>query len=368
MTHTPAKEETCTEAGNTEYWTCSACGVHFSDGEGKNSIKLSSTVIAAKGHTLVKTNAVKATCTESGNTAYWTCATCGKHYSDMYGRTETTLDATIVAAKGHTLVKTDAVDATCTENGRHAYWTCSVCETIFADAEGKEITTLDQLVIEASGHNYEDYVCTNCGDTIAPETFTVIFKDYDGTVLKTQDGIAPGGKAIAPSVSGRSGYVFVGWDKAYDNVNADLVVTAKYQTVTDPTVAVNYAYAEVGDETVDVVISLLNNPGVSSLKFYVTYGDELVLTTVTFSQAFGAYVTAPEPYHSPLPITFISPLASVDASGTFVTLTFHLSDSIQSTTEIDLSIAVDDGNTYNEALDPVDVASMGGKIIIQAND
>ena len=50
MVHTPKKVATCTAEGNTEYWTCEACGKYFSDAEGKTEIELSSTVIPAAGH------------------------------------------------------------------------------------------------------------------------------------------------------------------------------------------------------------------------------------------------------------------------------------------------------------------------------
>ncbi|MBO5110790.1 MAG: leucine-rich repeat protein [Clostridia bacterium] len=368
LTHTDAKAATCTEAGNTEYWSCTTCGKHFSDEDATTEIKLSATVIAPKGHSLTKTNAVKPTCTEAGNTAYWTCSECNKLYSDMYGRNETTLADTVVAAKGHTLTATEAKAETCTEAGNHAYWTCSDCGKIFLDETCKTETILEATVIAPKGHNYVNYVCQNCGHQIAPETYTVTFVDHDGTVLKTQTKIPSGGKATAPSVSGRDGYVFIGWDKEYNEVTSNLTVTAQYKSVTAPTVAVNHAYATVGDETVDVVISLLNNPGIASLKFRVTYGDELILATVEFSEAYGAYVTAPEPYDSPLPITFISPLESVDASGTFVTLTFHISDSIKTETEIDITVSVDADNTYDEDLNPVNIESMDGKVIIQSID
>ena len=39
-------------------------------------------VAGASGHSLTKTEAKAATCTEDGNTAYWTCGTCHKLFSD----------------------------------------------------------------------------------------------------------------------------------------------------------------------------------------------------------------------------------------------------------------------------------------------
>ena len=82
MVHTPKKDATCTAEGNKEYWTCGTCGKIFSDAEGKTEIELSATVIPATGHNLTKTEEKAPTCTAEGNTEYWTCESCGTHYSD----------------------------------------------------------------------------------------------------------------------------------------------------------------------------------------------------------------------------------------------------------------------------------------------
>ena len=62
---------------------------------------------------------------------------------------------------------------------------------------------------------------------LASVSYTVTFKDWDGTVLKTET-VASGGAASAPSNPTRSGYTFSGWDKDYNHVTSDLVVTAQY--------------------------------------------------------------------------------------------------------------------------------------------
>lgn len=71
----------------------------------------------------------------------------------------------------------------------------------------------------------------NCDIEIV-ETCTVTFKDYDGMILK-MESIAKGKAATAPADPVREGYTFAGWDKLFDNVTSDLVVTATY-TIVDP--------------------------------------------------------------------------------------------------------------------------------------
>ncbi|GAB6173359.1 hypothetical protein JCM15765_28370 [Paradesulfitobacterium aromaticivorans] len=59
---------------------------------------------------------------------------------------------------------------------------------------------------------------------------TVIFKDWDGSVLKT-DTVNYGAAATAPVNPNRKGYTFTGWDKTFNNVTIDLTVTAQYSPV-----------------------------------------------------------------------------------------------------------------------------------------
>lgn len=58
-------------------------------------------------------------------------------------------------------------------------------------------------------------------------TYTVTFKDWDGTVLKTQT-VEEGSSATPPSNPARDGYVFNGWDVDFSNVKSNLIITATY--------------------------------------------------------------------------------------------------------------------------------------------
>ena len=67
------------------------------------------------------------------------------------------------------------VEPTCTEPGKEAYYHCDGCNKNFEDKEGtKEIADLDAYgVIEATGHNFVDGVCTKCGAE-DPDAATII--------------------------------------------------------------------------------------------------------------------------------------------------------------------------------------------------
>lgn len=144
MEVTEAREPTCTETGNNTYWTCSTCHKVFADEQGENETSVSAETIPALGHSMVKTEAVAPTCTEKGNNAYYTCSTCGKVYKDEQGNAETTAEAEVLNALGHTMEKTEAVAPTHTAGGNNAYYTCRTCGKVFQDAQGTRETTPEQ--------------------------------------------------------------------------------------------------------------------------------------------------------------------------------------------------------------------------------
>lgn len=78
--------------------------------------------------------------------------------------------------------------------------------------------------------NTDTYTKSYLTATISiPYTYVnVTFKEWDGTVLKTEK-LKYGGSATAPSVNGKTGWSFTGWDRGYSNVTEDIVVNAQYK-------------------------------------------------------------------------------------------------------------------------------------------
>ena len=178
LEHVERIEATCTEDGNIEYYACSVCDKLFADEEATTEITLEDTIIIALGHSLVKTDRKEATCTEEGNIEYYTCSVCDKLFADEEATTEITLEDTVIPAS-HSLEHVERKEATCTESGNIEYYTCSVCNKLFADEKATTEITAEDTVITAKGHDYDSVVtpptcteagytthtCANCGDS-----------------------------------------------------------------------------------------------------------------------------------------------------------------------------------------------------------
>ena len=111
-------------------------------------------IVPSLGHSMTATAGKAATCTEAGNSAYWSCSRCGKFFSDAAGKTEIAKDSWVIAALGHDKATRADVAATCYASGRTAETYCKRCGLVLTAG----------TVIQATGkHTYENGVCSTCG-------------------------------------------------------------------------------------------------------------------------------------------------------------------------------------------------------------
>lgn len=67
--------------------------------------------------------------------------------------------------------------------------------------------------------------------TSCKKTYNVVFKDYDGEILK-EEMVSEGQNATAPVNPSRDGYKFIGWDNEFTNISKDTVLIAQYELIT----------------------------------------------------------------------------------------------------------------------------------------
>ena len=171
LIRTEAKEASCTEDGNVEFWTCSDCGRVYSDSEGVNEIDPEETVIHATGHSYGNWTVTKeATCTEAGSKEK-VCANCGDKITEE------------IPAKGHQWNEIYTVDVapTYTEEGTESIH-CSVCDEIqegSARAVAKLRKPVSMLTISGiAAKNYNGKAQTQAVVVMDGDTTLVNGTDY----------------------------------------------------------------------------------------------------------------------------------------------------------------------------------------------
>ena len=150
---TDATKATCTTEGNSAYWTCARCGKHYADSEGINEIENDSWILPPLGHDMLSFASSTPTCTEAGNIAYYYCLRCKKYFSDSNGDTEITKVDTIIPKLGHSLKMVEAKSPTCTKNGNIAYYYCKNCNKCFSDSYAKTEIEKADTIIPKLGHS-----------------------------------------------------------------------------------------------------------------------------------------------------------------------------------------------------------------------
>lgn len=122
-----------------------------------SSLLLGATALVLAGcgggetHKLTKVNEQAATCTEDGHSAYYTCSHCDKLFADAEAKTETTLETVRINKLGHDVHLVEAKPADCTTAGNIAYYDCSRCDVNFSDEAATQV--VETVTQKALGHD-----------------------------------------------------------------------------------------------------------------------------------------------------------------------------------------------------------------------
>ena len=97
--------------------------------------------------------------------------------------------------------------------------------------------------------------------------YEVKFVDWDGTILKSYI-VDWNTAAVAPANPSREGYTFIGWDKEFSNVVANLIITAQYDFGENKNYTINFNTKD-GDEILsnNIVLKVPAAPQINGFTF-----------------------------------------------------------------------------------------------------
>ena len=194
--------------------------------------------------------------------------------------------------------------------------------------------------------------------------YTVTFQDYDGTVLKNEK-VEFKNSASAPSDPSRDGYRFVGWDKDFSVIMENVVVTAEYVSLTEVVLNVDTVTADQNTETVEVKVSVKDNPGILGMVFSVNY-DETALKLVECQNGVAlSALTFQEPSKLISGCHFVWYGAETGGvmDGEILILKFEITDKATSGT-YPITIDWEERDVYDSNCDMLNITAISGAIIV----
>ena len=194
-------------------------------------------------HELVAFERKEATCTENGNEAYWSCTKCGKCFSDDAAENEVSHESTILKAAHNEIVK-EAVPATSTSEGYTEGIWCDRCNTWL------------------SGHERIDPIKPNTRSityNIVNEAKHPYLKTLQIDVSALDFSYVPGETKVLKNLDlGKYGYTFDGW---YDGFGDGAAQVKEIPASATENIEL---YAHVTEMVYDITYNLYQTPVTSA--------------------------------------------------------------------------------------------------------
>ncbi len=158
MQHTAAKAATCTATGNKAYYYCTGCKNYYTDAAGNTQTTLAALTVAKTAHT--PTGSLI-----GDSTGHWQkCSVCGGKTTVNVHINNTNADGSVSCVLcnyqisgpvcQHSLTYVAAKAATCLVEGNSAHYKCTKCNSLFTDAAGTSATTLAAVTIAKTSHSF----------------------------------------------------------------------------------------------------------------------------------------------------------------------------------------------------------------------
>ncbi len=271
----------------------------------------------------------------------------------------------VIGIEGSTFADTDiisvSIPSTVVEIGRKAFNNCAALTDVYYGGSESDWA----LVEIATGNTALESATIHFAKV---ETYTVTFVDHNGAVIKTET-VNKGASATAPAAPTREGFVFDGWDSAFDNVTADITVTVKYKTNV-PTISVQNVAVDKGVNEISFDVLIYSNPGIMNMVLNMDIDDSAFsFKTATKGDTLpSAAFTIPGPEQISSPYKFLFDAMTLTDSdktdGKLFTVVLTVKD-ITATGEYDINFSYINGNIVDEDLIPISMNIENGKIIIK---
>ena len=170
----------------------------------------------------VRENEIASTCeTEGSYDEVVYCSVCGTY--------EFSREAKVLPVAEHQLTKVEAKASSYTESGNKEYWVCSVCEKLFADADGKSETTLEAVTLPVLEREENERPTRPSSGNVKeePKTETEIVKNEDGSVTTiVTDKTTGESKEITKTADGITSTVVTDEDNIITEVSVEIPAKA----------------------------------------------------------------------------------------------------------------------------------------------
>ena len=190
--------------------------------------------------------------------------------------------------------------------------TWSSLQTVLTSAKAvdKDLYAESQSIVDAAAE-----ALTSAISALVEQTFTVTFVDKDGNILKEQI-VKKGESATAPEAPEIEGFTFSGWSGSFENVTADVTITAVYTengkaVYVDLDNAINIAEALVQasytDATWSTVASALTSAKLVDRNLHIEDQNIVDAATEALTSAISALVV------KTFTVTFVADGEEVDS-------------------------------------------------------
>ena len=271
---------------------------------------------------------------------------------DNFGVYKVTEEYAALCSAGAKLYGKDHIPSDDWSNDENGHWkVCTDCGAVIGAPEahtGGTATCGAKAVCEVCGAEYGEIDADNhtsdhwkCGKIATTEEDGLRYKICDACGTRFGDEVVP--KIVMPVIEPGDGV---------------------------PEIVVESKTAAAGS-TVDVKISLKNNPGIASMKLTVEYDDGLTLKAPV---AYDIYPEEADPEMpqviqpadsggaSPIILNWISPLANIEGDVIYATLTFEVAAEAEG--EQNITVTYNPNDIYNLAEENIGFAVTNGKITI----